>query len=169
VEYAYFHACHKRTLFDPKGGVAMPDILAAVEDDGQPEENGWPYLDQLPSDISLYKPPASVGTVYRRDAHHESGVLVILSMLAQGRAPLIAMNVSREFFLAKANQVVRAPISSPSAARHGVVVVGNGEEQKESVLLIRNSWGDRWGDHGHAWISRDYLEPRLISVGVMEL
>ena len=169
VEYAYYHACLKRAAFDPHSGVAMPDILAAIEIDGQPAENDWLYLDQLPTDISSYKPPTAIGMVYRRDTQQESRFSVIVSMLDQGSAPLIAMNISLEFFAAKADQVLRAPLASPTAARHGLVVVGNGEEQNEPVLLIRNSWGDRWADHGHAWISRGYLEPRLLSVGVMEL
>jgi hypothetical protein len=169
VEYAFYHACMKRTVFDPYSGVGMSDILAAVEDDGQPEENGWPYLDQLPANIAQYKPPANVGSVYRRESQHHPDFAVILTMLNEGRAPLIAMDISYEFFLAKAQEVLRAPVSSPTVNRHALVVAGIGEEQNEQVLLIRNSWGDGWADRGYAWISRGYLEPRLIAVGVMKL
>jgi len=169
VEYAFYHACMKRTVFDPHSGVGMSDILAAVEDDGQPEENGWPYLDQLPANIAQYKPPADVGPVYRRESQRQSDFAVILTMLNEGRVPLIAMDISYEFFLAKPHEVLRAPVSSPTVNRHALVVAGIGEEQNEQVLLIRNSWGDGWADHGYAWISRGYLEPRLIAVGVMKL
>jgi len=147
----------------------MPDILSALQIDGQPEESGWPYLDQLPAEISRYKPPANVGTVYRRDTTEKSSLSAILALLGEQRAPLIAMEISQEFFYAQAGQVLRAPISSPTVNRHGVVVVGAGEEQNESVFLVRNSWGAGWADGGHAWISRGYLQPRLISVGVMEI
>lgn len=169
VEYAFYHASLKRTAFDPRSGVGMSDILAAVENDGQPEENGWPYLDQLPTDIAQYKPPADVGPVYRRGSQYQAGSAVILTMLSDDRAPLIAMNISSEFFLAKAQEVLRAPTSSPAVNRHALVVVGVGEEQNEQALLVRNSWGTGWADQGYAWISRGYLEPRLISVGVMKL
>jgi hypothetical protein len=169
VEYAFYHASLKRTAFDPHSGVGMSDILAAVESDGQPEENGWPYLDQLPTDIAHYKPPADVGPVYRRGSQHQAGLTVIVTMLNDGRAPLIAMNISSEFFLAKAQEVLRAPAFSPTVNRHALVVVGIGEEQNEQALLVRNSWGMGWADQGYAWISRGYLEPRLISVGVMKL
>jgi len=74
VEYAFYHASLKRTAFDPHSGVGMSDILAAVENDGQPEENGWPYLDQLPADITHYKPPADVGPVYRRGSQYHAGL-----------------------------------------------------------------------------------------------
>jgi hypothetical protein len=169
VEYAFYHASLKRAVFDPQSGVGMSDILAAVEDDGQPEENGWPYLDQLPKDIAHYKPPVNVGRVYRRGSQHQAGLAVIVTMLNSGRAPLIAMNISSEFFRAKAQEVLRAPVSSPTVNRHALVVVGIGEEQNEQALLVRNSWGMGWADQGYAWISRGYLEPRLMSVGVMQL
>ena len=146
----------------------MSDILAALEGDGQPLESGWPYLDRLPSDISSYKPSMDVGPVYRRESECHSDFARILHVLAEGRAPLIAMNISAEFYLAKANQTLRGPATSPPVARHALVVVGSGEEQNEQVLLIRNSWGVSWADSGYAWVCRSYLEPRLISVGVMK-
>lgn len=169
AEYAFYHASQKRPAFDPHSGVGMSDILAAVASDGQPEEDGWPYLDQLPTDLAHYVPPADVGPVYHRESQHQAGMAVVLATLRDNRAPLIAMNISAEFFLANAQEVLRAPASSPIVNRHALVVVGVGEEQNEQALLIRNSWGTGWADKGHAWISRSYLEPRLISVGVMKV
>jgi hypothetical protein len=169
VEYAFYHACLKRAVFDPHAGVGMSDILATVDSDGQPEENGWPYLVQLPAEVAQYKPPADVGPVYRRESRRQCDFAVIPTMLNDGRAPLIAMNISHEFFYARADEVLRAPASSPTVNRHALVVAGLGSEQNEQVLLVRNSWGDGWADHGYAWIARGYLEPRLISVGVMKV
>jgi len=169
AEYAFYHACRKRVVFDPHAGVGMSDILMALENDGQPEENGWPYLEKLPTDIAQYKPPQNIGSLYHRAAQREFDLGVLSAMLTAGRAPLIAMNISHEFFLARTDEVLRAPASSPTVGRHALVVVGMGEEQNEQVFLVRNSWGEGWADHGYAWISRGYLEPRLISIGVMKI
>jgi hypothetical protein len=168
VEYAFYHASLKRLVFDPNAGVGMSDILSSIEGDGQPLENGWPYLRHLPSDISSYHPPADVGVVFKRESESHSSFARVVDVLKEGRAPLIAMHISTEFYLAKAQEVLRAPVSSKPVARHALVVAGLGEEQNEQVVLIRNSWGVNWADSGYAWISRSYLEPRLISVGVMK-
>ncbi len=169
AEYVFYHASLKRVVFDPHSGVGMSDILSAVESDGQPAEEGWPYLDRLPAKIDQYKPPTDVGPIYRRESQRRSDFDIILGMLNESRPALIAMNISTEFFLAKSDEVLRAPASSPSVARHAVVVAGVGEEQNEEALLVRNSWGLSWADHGYAWLSRSYLEPRLIAVGVMKI
>ena len=55
---------------------------------------------------------------------------------------------------------------------HAVVAVGyddemriknNNPEADETVgaLLIRNSWGGHWGEHGYGWLPYDYVLQRL--------
>jgi len=48
-------------------------------------------------------------------------------------------------------------IPSDSIGRHAMLIVGiryvNGQRQ----FLIRNSWGKEWGDHGHAWVTEEYI------------
>src|SRR5437867_3300912 len=63
-EYAYFHAI-RREGCDPHDGTTLKHILEAVEFDGQPIETAWPYLPQLPTDLSTWKPPADVGLLRR--------------------------------------------------------------------------------------------------------
>jgi len=79
-EYAFYHAALKRTAFDPHSGIGMSDILAAVENEVQPKENGWPYLDQRQTEIPHCKPPVDVGPLYRRGSQHQAGLAVILMM-----------------------------------------------------------------------------------------
>src|SRR5437763_1158844 len=66
AEYAFFHAARRKAVFSLTEGVSMQNMLDAIREDGQPLEIDWPYLEQLPSDLSRYNPPSPVGAVYRR-------------------------------------------------------------------------------------------------------
>jgi C1A family cysteine protease len=52
---------------------------------------------------------------------------------------------------------------------HAVVAVGHGLEGADEFLLIRNSWGDGWGDAGHAWLPLSYVGSQLIIAAVLEI
>lgn len=47
---------------------------------------------------------------------------------------------------------------------HAMVAVGVGSHKvtNESYLLLRNSWGTKWGVDGHAWVPRSHLDLHLI-------
>src|SRR3989442_482078 len=66
-EYLFYHAKqHDKTA--PDKGARMSSILHSVEHIGQPVESDWPYLDALPSNMKLWKPPAKLGSIFRRPA-----------------------------------------------------------------------------------------------------
>lgn len=45
--------------------------------------------------------------------------------------------------------------------RHAVVAVGHGKAGGHRAILVRNSWGAKWGERGHAWLTEAFLGPRI--------
>ena len=43
----------------------MSLMIDAIREDGQPKEEGWPYLDAIPSPVAAWMPPKDCGTVFR--------------------------------------------------------------------------------------------------------
>lgn len=168
TEYAHFHACKRQAVFSPDQGVSMTNMMDAIREDGQPLENAWPYMDQLPSKIGDYVPPLQVGVVFRRGGHIEQLLDTVIASLEQDQPVVIAMEISIEFYMPQVGVPVRAAVNSSMMGRHAVAAVGHGIESGEQVFLIRNSWGIAWGDQGYAWLSRHYVQPRLMSIGVYE-
>lgn len=40
---------------------------------------------------------------------------------------------------------------------HAIMAVGYDDQRGDGALLIRNSWGVRWGDHGYGWLPYTYI------------
>lgn len=64
----------------------------------------------------------------------------------------IAIPVWDEFELADGTSVVPLPANiSNMALEHAVVIAGH--DPTAEAVLVRNSWGTRWGDSGYAWFA----------------
>ena len=70
------------------------------------------------------------------------------------KGPLLTTLNAREDFLYYKSGVYRTK-NSKKVGGHAVALVGFDDEKK--AWLIKNSWGEDWGEHGYAWIS--YSDP----------
>ena len=166
VEYVYYHACKNGSTFDPHSGVTLNQILDAVENQGQPEEAHWPYLDQLPGDLSTYHPPTISGTIYRRAGDLLKGVAVdeIQEELEHDRPSMFVFRSTLQFLLASPGSPVKWSSTDQQLMPHAVVAVAIGEDAGERVVRVRNSWGSGWADGGHAWVSEGYIQNTFIAL-----
>ncbi|CAA6670576.1 unnamed protein product [Spirodela intermedia] len=48
---------------------------------------------------------------------------------------------------------------SVSSLRHAMVVVGFGNENGEDYWIVKNSWGDKWGENGYIRMKRNVDKP----------
>jgi hypothetical protein len=169
-EYVFFHA-QRRAKRKPMEGATLASILEALKDDGQPHEAGWAYLPQLPADLTEWQPPVGVTPLFRRAG--EAGkdtVDAILDELAQSRPVLTLLRLSRSFDWVKADGVVDSgPGEQPEyLRRHAVIAVGHGEIKGQRAVLVRNSWGEGWGDGGYGWLTEKFLLPRVFRLAVLK-
>lgn len=164
-EFAFYHA-QRRAARLPSQGALLSAMLDALREDGQPQEMGWPYLLATPTDPASWTPPASVGTLFGRDGEKTvASVDDVIRELDTGRPVIILLMLSAAFYQPGPGGVVHSgPGESPEPQRrHAVIAVGHGKANAHRVILVRNSWGDRWGDRGYGWLTEPFLEPRLFA------
>jgi Papain family cysteine protease len=168
-EFAFYHA-QRRANRSPAQGTTLPAILDALRHDGQPHESGWPYLASLPADLSAWRPPPGLGQLFNRAGRSGRGTVEeIVAGLDGGRPVIVLMQISMSFFIAGPDGIVdpAADERPDPAQRHAVVAVGHGLWNGERVILVRNSWGEAWGQSGHAWLTEAFLTPRVFGLAVL--
>lgn len=168
VEFAHFQGIRRKAVFDPSKGVPLPLMMAAIRDDGQPLESGWPYLLALPSDIGMWSPPPGAAPVFRRGSAPGSPLVAdVLSHLDAGRPVVVVVKITRAFHFAVTGKAIAETAQDPDAGLHAMIAIGHGYDGTDRVILLRNSWGTSWCDNGHAWVTEQYLAGRLLGFAVM--
>ena len=67
----------------------------------------------------------------------------------------IAIDASHESFQFYGSGVYREPECDPEMLDHGVLLVGYGHGRHGKYWLVKNSWGEGWGDNGYVKIARN--------------
>ena len=167
-EYAFYHAI-KRQSAGPASGVYLRHMLDAIEQDGQPLEAAWPYLASVPNDLSQWTPPSDVGELFHgRGVPSAGGLAEMKSAIDKDQPVLVVLTLSDAFYMGPDANGVIDSIELPDLSRvHALVAVGHGTRGTNGLTLVRNSWGGQWGMAGHAWLSDNYLAPRILEIAIM--
>ena len=179
-----FHYKVTRNLMKMKGdtGAYLRSTIGAMVLFGVPPEEYWPYTDG-PDDFDK-EPPAFCYSFaqnyktlkyYRHDppsAAADDILNRVKTYLAAGHPAMFGFTVYTS--VEQASETGRIPFPSPLdkiEGGHAVVAVGYddkmkiknrfGGEETEGALILRNSWGEGWGEAGYGWLPYDYLRKGL--------
>lgn len=159
VEYMCHHAAQIGPDWQPGDGFTMEQILAAVASPGQPEEGIYPYRGDL-HDAPLQIPPANLRPLYAsRSKRRDLSLSEIVAHIRQGQAVGVVVAVTKSLFY-PTDGIVKFDSYVIPDQLHAMVALGVGthRQSSETYILLRNSWGERWGNQGHAWVPERYLQ-----------
>jgi hypothetical protein len=145
-------------------GVTVQAAGEALGRTGHCNDSVWPYNTSL--GYGSESPPAAAGQPPWRCAGllpvHvcQDGVEDdIEDALAAGSPVLLVIEVTDGFDNPEPDAYIPIPsLRAPSGGYHAVLAVGAWTDpQHGRVLLVRNSWGERWGAGGYGLLPLEYL------------
>jgi C1A family cysteine protease len=167
-EMAYWGA--KEVEGNRRPGASFSSMNAALSRWGQPLEAFWPYDAFVDDTQPTYRPPsACLQPSNVRMATMQKIVVSIDSFrnqLGLGRPVVTGIPLWDAF-----RRPVNGQLSNPSraeliGAHHAVVTVGY--DDARGRILVRNSWGEGWGDHGHAWLPYAFISQHVVEAWVIQ-
>ncbi|CAF1433007.1 unnamed protein product [Rotaria sp. Silwood1] len=141
-------------------GCSMTDAIEALEELGTCLESIWPYdisnVNTRPSDQAFQQAKKyTINEAFRVD-------LVLNEMkscLAQGFPFGFGIQLFNSFDNARKTGVVPMPDPSESSREshgsHAMLAVGYNDQSR--AFIVRNSWGEEWGDRGYCYVPYDYM------------
>lgn len=164
VEYLYFIASGETVGRSPPVGLTLTAIGVALKDKGQPAESVWPYYPNGPTPPS---PPVNPGALLRCAQVVHGTPEAVVACVGSGTPAVLALEITNVWYTDLAPDYViddePGDSTTMGSVGHAVLAIGVGEDDRgKPMLLVQNSWGDRWADNGCAWLSGDYLERRFL-------
>lgn len=149
-------------------GTTYEAAVKGMVRDGQAKSSLWPY-DETASHLDLkYQPSIAATTDAMSRRAQGTSLDVTLSnlrtTLETGKPVAIAIPIWDELESADGLSVVLLPEDvATMTLEHAVVIAGH--NPMTHAVLIRNSWGTKWGDGGYAWVEDTLLTAVTDSLG----
>jgi C1A family cysteine protease len=161
VEYLFHHAAKLIGGWTQGDGLTVAAVVSSLAAPGQPSEISYPYQ-ATDHGMPLLSPPALVPLYTAIGNTAALAIDQIVTTVQSGVMVCVIVAVSDALSTPKNGVVTDSPNYFPNVA-HAMIVVGIGVHKTNGrpYFLVRNSWGDKWGIEGHAWLSRTYFEHYL--------
>lgn len=163
-EYLYRAAAAVTPGWVPMGGLPVSAGLSAVAAPGQPEEAHCPYQAHEPTAPPTV--PAGSFPLFTSPGMQRGVSMAHVTAAIQGGTPMgLVLRLTSTFFAPVDGVIVfPAPLAATNAV-HAVVAAGLGNDSVlGDCILIRNSWGETWGEKGNAWLPTSYVQQHGLSM-----
>lgn len=150
-------------------GAAIRDGVKVLRRIGTPPEINWPYniakFTEKPNEECFEIAEKNEALTYMRIRRSQSAKTYDMqACLASGYPFVAGFSVYESFENPEVTKTGIVPLPASDErllGGHAVLVVGYDEDKR--WFIVRNSWGEGWGDHGYFYMPFDYLTNEHLS------
>ena len=153
--FIYYNEREMEGTVDEDAGAHIRDGMKTINREGVCDEKKWPYVVKR---FAVKPPPACYGEASTRKSIKYSRVILELDAikyaLSQGFPVIFGFYVYESF--GNIGKDGMMPLPKPGErfrGGHAVAAVG----YTETHLIVRNSWGNSWGDNGYFYMPQEYV------------
>ena len=156
-------------------GTTLAAAAATLADLGQPPEHHWPYDETRDYRAATYQPPvdaltAALALRLTGGSAITATTSALLTALQAGRAVLLGVRLYSTWHFVAPDGEIRMPSTGMiSFGGHAVLVVGHRPNSGNGWFIVRNSWGDGWGDEGYGYLPDQYVDAHGIEAWALAL
>lgn len=155
--FIYYNTRVIENTVNEDSGTTIRDAMKSVSQQGACPETIWPY------DITKFtnKPPTNAYTsglqhLVKTYLRVQLNLNQMKQCLIDGFPFVFGITLYSAFENVGSNGIVNLPQSSEQLlGGHCMACVGY--DDSKQLFIVRNSWGDTWGDHGYCYIPYNYL------------
>jgi C1A family cysteine protease len=159
--FLYYYARLAGHCQNVDGGATIRDVVKVAAAKGCPPETSWPYRPDLVlkmPDLNAVADAMSFGisAYFRLSAITPTG---FWSALSRGFPVVFGAAIYQSFERVGISGMVPMPRQGDTPmGGHALLAVG----YDKRGVIVRNSWGPKWGDKGYCVFPRAYLNPDLV-------
>ena len=163
--FVYYNARKNAGTEQEDSGMTIHDSIVAAHDKGICNEELCPYdvnafadePSQEAIDDGIKRRIATAKNVRLKDNDIQENVELIKSAIADGLPVVVGLTICNSFKTSSGFVLTPSEqeLTSNAQGFHAMVVCGYSDTQK--FLIVRNSWGNSFGDKGYCYIPYSYL------------
>lgn len=155
--FIYYTTRELEGTVEEDSGACLRDVIKAVAAKGYCSEATWPYKTERfaikPSETAFKEAESNLISSY----HSLEGITEMFNCLAEGYPFIFGLPLYASFNSDWTR--VTGKVEMPNGnfiGNHAMCCVGY--DIKKKVFIVRNSWGEQWGDFGFCYIPFSYME-----------
>jgi C1A family cysteine protease len=164
--FLYWHERQLEGTIGEDSGAYIRDGMKVLQTIGVSPETDFPYNISKFTEQPSQQAESDAGKFKISEYHRITNVDQLKAALAEGSPVVIGIDVYQSFesdTVAKTGKVPLPKRGEQNLGGHAVLAVGYKKIGRTKYIIVRNSWGEDWGDKGYFYLPETFFTKGYVS------